>query len=182
MNNITCHMKYELFSSPQRVKILEFVLYRETSTVTIVSKELSVSKGLVSQFLSNLQKLGILHCENGYHPTNHVLTRVIKIFLNINRIDIPKIKKKSFIKGIGLYGSWAHGTNTVNSDLDIWIKVDSYPDEKELADLVKILRQMTHTDVQLLVLTPQKFEQIKKDEPFFSSLYNGSLLLWGELL
>jgi len=175
-------MIYELFSSPQRIKILEFVLYRETSTVTIVSKELSISKGLASQFLAHLQKRGILYSNKGYHPTNHVLTRVIKIFLNANKIDIPKIKKKSFIKGIGLYGSWAHGTNTVNSDLDIWIKVDSYPDEKELADLVKILRQMAYVDVQLLVLTPQKIDQIKKDEPFFSSLCNGSLSLWGELL
>jgi predicted nucleotidyltransferase len=175
-------MDHELFSSPQRIKILEFVLYRETSTVTIVSKELSVSKGLVSQFLAHLQKTGILYSDKGYHPTNHVLTRVIKIFLNINRIDINKIKKKSFIKGIGLYGSWAHGTNTVYSDLDIWIKVDSYPDEKELAHLVKTLRQMTHADVQLLVLTPQKLDQVKKDEPFFSSLFNGSLSLWGELL
>ena len=175
-------MNYKIFSSPQRVKILEFVLYRETSTVTLVSRELSVSKGLVSQFLSYLQRLGILHYEKGYHPTNHVMTRVIKIFLNINKIDISKIKKKSFIKGIGLYGSWAHGTNIINSDLDIWIKIDSYSDEKELAHLVKILREMTHADVQLLVLTPQKFDQIKKDEPFFSALYNGSLLLWGELL
>lgn len=182
MNSITYDMDHELFSSPQRIKILEFVLYRETSTVTIVSKELSVSKGLVSQFLAHLQKTGILYSDKGYHPTNHVLTRVIKIFLNINRIDINKIKKKSFIKGIGLYGSWAHGTNTVYSDLDIWIKVDSYPDEKELAHLVKTLRQMTHADVQLLVLTPQKLDQVKKDEPFFSSLFNGSLSLWGELL
>ena len=182
MNNITLLMIYDLFSSKERIKILEFVLYRETSTVTTASQELSVSKGLVSQFLSHLQKVGILYRKMGYHPTDHVLTRAVKILLNINRIDLAKIKKKPFIRGIGLYGSWAHGTNVVNSDLDVWIKVGSYPDEKELADLVKILRQMTHTDVQLLVLSPQKLEQVKKDKPFFSSLYHGSLLLWGEPL
>jgi len=66
------------------------------------------------------------------------------------------------------------------SDLDIWIKTEKYPNEKELAHLSKILREMTHSDIQLLVITPQKLEQIKKDTPFYLSLRYNSRLLWGE--
>jgi len=169
----------ELFSSKKRIQILEYALYQDNIRVTKVSEELSLSKGFVSEFLFILHKNKILHKDKAYHPTNNPLTRTIKILLNINKIDITKIKKP-FIKGIGLYGSWANGTNTVDSDLDIWFKTNKYPDEKELAHLSKILREMTHTNVQLLVLTPQKTEQIKKDTPFFSSLYYSSILLWGE--
>lgn len=172
-------MLSEIFSSKKRVKILEHVLYRNTIKVTNVAKELSLSKGFVSEFLYLLHKNKILYKNKEYHPTNNSLTRAIKILLNINKINLHKIKKP-FIKGIGIYGSWAYGTNTIDSDLDIWIKTEKYPQEKELAQLSKILRKMVYTDVQLLVLTPKKIKQIKTDTPFYSSLYHSSILLWGE--
>lgn len=172
-------MLSEFFSSKKRIEVLRYVLYKDTIKVTSVSKELSLSKGFVSEFLSLLNKNGILNKNNMYIPANTSITKAIKILLNIERIDILKINKP-FIKGIGVYGSWANGTNTDDSDIDIWIKTDKHPDEKELAHLSKILREMTLTDVQLLVLTPEKIEQIKKDTSFFSSIYNGSFLLWGE--
>lgn len=172
-------MLNKLFSSKKRINILEHVLYRESVTVVKVSEELSLSKGFVSEYLSFLHKNKILHRNKEYFPIDSYITRTIKRLLNINRIKVTKIKKP-FIKGIGIYGSWAHGTNNIYSDLDIWIKTDYYPDEKELAFMVKNLRDMVHTDVQLLVLTPNKIDQLKKDKPFYSSLYHGSIVLWGE--
>ena len=38
---------------------------------------------------------------------------------------------------MGIYGSWAYGTNNIYSDFDIWVKTDFYLDEKELAFLEK---------------------------------------------
>jgi predicted nucleotidyltransferase len=172
-------MLSDIFSSDKRIKILEYVLYQDYCTVSTVARELSLSKGFVSTYLLMLNKKAILRKGKGYQPTNTPQTRIIKILLNVNKIDLSKIKKP-FVKGIGLYGSWATGTNTIKSDLDIWIKTEKYPDEKELATLSKILREMLHTEIQLLVLTPQKREQIKKDKPFYCSLCYTSLLLWGE--
>jgi predicted nucleotidyltransferase len=172
-------MLSDIFSSDKRIKILEYVLYQDYCTVSTVARELFLSKGFVSTYLLMLNKKEILRKSKGYQPTNTPQTRIIKILLNVNKIDLSKIKKP-FIKGIGLYGSWANGTNTIKSDLDIWIKTEKYPDEKELATLSKILREMLHTEIQLLVLTHQKREQIKKDTPFYCSLRYTSLLLWGE--
>lgn len=169
----------KLFSSEERVRILEYVLYRNEVSVGEVSKELSLSKGLVSNFLALLYENKILGKNKRYYPLENGLSRAIKTVLNVNKIELSKIKKL-FIKGIGLYGSWASGTNNIDSDLDIWIKTDKYPNEKELAQLSKVLRETVHADIQLLVLTPEKIEQLKKDEPFFSSLYYGSILLWGK--
>lgn len=168
-----------LFSSEKRIKVLEYALYRDAINVTKVSKELLLSKGFVSEFLSVLYVNKILYKNKCYHPTNNPLTHGIKILLNINKIDISKVKKP-FIKGIGLYGSWANGTNMFDSDLDIWIKTDNYPNERDLAYLSKTLREMTHTEVQLLVLTPKKIKQLKEDKPFFSSISYSSFLLWGK--
>ena len=169
----------ELFSSQERIKVLNYILYRDSIKVTEVSKELSLSKGFVSEYLSLLYKNKILTKNNGYQLSNNPLINEIKTMLNINKIEISKIKKP-FINGIGLYGSWANGTNMHDSDLDIWIKTYTYPSEDEIAYLSKTLRKMAHAEVQLLVLTPNKIKQIKEDKPFFSSLYHTSLLLWGE--
>jgi predicted nucleotidyltransferase len=172
-------MLSEIFSSKKRIQILDYALYQDTVTVSTVVKELFLSKGFVSQYLYLLYQNNILVKNKGYHPSNNPLTTAIKIILNVNKIQLSKIKKP-YIRGIGLYGSWANGTNTMKSDLDIWIKTEKYPDEKELASLSKILREMTNSDIQLLVITPQKLQQIKKDTPFYSSLRNNSRLLWGE--
>jgi predicted nucleotidyltransferase len=172
-------MLSEIFSSNKRIQALEYILYQDTATVSSVVTELTLSKGFVSEFLHLLHQNDILSKNKGYHPTNTPLTKAIKIILNINKIKLSRIKKP-FMTGIGLYGSWAQGTNMQRSDLDIWIKTEKYPNEKELAHLSKILREMTHSDIQLLVITPQKLEQIKKDTPFYLSLRYNSRLLWGE--
>ena len=174
-------MLSKLLSSKERIKVLEYVLYRKSIKVSEVSKELRLSKGFVSEYLYFLYKNKILDKNNGYSLNNNYMTKAIKILLNANKIDVSKIKKP-FIKGIGIFGSWANGTNMYTSDLDIWIKTDEYPDENELAYLSKTLRKMTKNEVQLLVLTPVKLEQIKKDRPFFSSLYHSSLVLCGETI
>ena len=83
--------------------------------------------------------------------------------------------------GIGIFGSWAEGTNTYESDLDMWIMVDPYPSEHELARLQKDIRTMAGVEVNMLVLTDEKVERIKRtDLPFYNSLVRTSIILKGE--
>lgn len=179
LKTIAIFMLSKLLSSKERLKVLEYILYRNSFKVTEVSKELTLSKGFVSEFLTFLYKKKIIDKKNHYCLSKSPLVNALKLLLNVNKIDVSKIKKPYF-KGIGLYGSWANGTNMYDSDLDIWIKVDVYPDENEIASLSKTLRKMTNSEIQLLIVTPQKIKQIKSDKPFFSSLYYSSYILWGE--
>jgi predicted nucleotidyltransferase len=179
LKTITIFMLSKLLSSKERLKVLEYILYRNSFKVTEVSKELTLSKGFVSEFLTFLYKKKLIDKKNHYCLSKSPLVNALKLLLNVNKIDVSKIKK-SYFKGIGLYGSWANGTNMYDSDLDIWIKVDVYPDENEIASLSKTLRKMTNSEIQLLILTPKKIKQIKSDKPFFSSLYYSSYILWGE--
>ena len=171
----------ELFSTEKRVEILKYVLYCEDVSVVKVVNEIKVSKGLVSKFLKKLSenKLLVKRRRGKYTLSDNAMVRSVKMLLNIACIDVGQLKK-SFIKGFGLYGSWGEGTNTIHSDVDVWIKVDEYPDELELAEISKKIRGMTKSEVQLTVLTPKKIKQLEEDEPFYKSLLNTSICLWGE--
>ena len=102
--------------------------------------------------------------------------------LNLEIIDLSTLSLGS-ARGLGLYGSWARGMNHQESDLDVWIRADSLPAESELARLQKDLSQQADCEVNLLVLTPEKLERLKReDKPFYNSLVMGSVTLIGESL
>lgn len=87
----------------------------------------------------------------------------------------------SWAKGIGIYGSWAQGPNTLESDFDLWVKVESYPSKQDLAILHKDLKSKINAEINILVLTPEKIGMLKKTDPhFYSSLIRTSMPLRGE--
>ena len=97
-------------------------------------------------------------------------------------IDLSALSLGS-ARGLGLYGSWARGTNHQESDLDVWVRADSLPPESVLARLQKDLSQQADCEVNLLVLTPEKLERLKReDKPFYNSLVMDSVTLNGESL
>ncbi len=176
-------MLTELFKTEKRVEILYYVLYHDLSSVTEISKETGVSKGLVSRFLDYLKNKGLLERQGmKYHPKGSAKERKIKILLNLDKIDLNQCDL-DWADTIGIYGSWASGTNTSESDFDIWIKVKKYPPEQKISQLNKDLRTMTNSEVNMLILTPEKLETLKNtDKPFYNSLLRNSIILKGESL
>jgi predicted nucleotidyltransferase len=170
-----------LFKTEKRIKILETALKRNKITVKDISRDTGVSKGLVSRYLDYMRKEGLLNRSGqSYHLQDQVLTRALKILLNLEKLNWNEITPKWAIS-TGLYGSWASGTNKEESDLDIWIKVEQYPSEDELNHLYKNLKSRTASEVNMLILTFQKLDSIKKtDPPFYNSLQRNSLILEGE--
>jgi len=174
----------KLFSTKEREKILRYVLIKRKSfRVTTVAKSLNISKGLVSQFLDYLYKLNVLKKQGSLYSVNFDfgLTKAIKILLNVSLIDVRIFKKIPNILGVGLYGSWAKGTNDVTSDVDIWIKLKKPVNEKYIAEIEQKLRERTMHDVSILSLYPEKLKRIKKEEvELYNSLFYNSIVLWGE--
>ena len=115
-----------------------------------------------------------------YSPQDGARCRAIRLLLNLERIDLSALSLVS-ARGIGLYGSWARGTNDQESDLDVWIKADSLPGQSILARLQRDLSIQTGSEVNLLTLTPEKLERLKiEDPPFYNSLVMDSVTLKGE--
>lgn len=170
-----------LFKTEERIRILRYALYRNNVSVTAVSKETMTNKGLVSGYLSNLAKQGLLRKEGKkYRAQDNAMVSAVKVLLNLDRLGMIPVDF-DWIRGMGIFGSWAQGTNTYESDIDVWIRVDSYPPEKELAKLQSDLWKKAGCEVNLLVLTPEKIRDIlARDIPFYNSLARTSIVLEGE--
>ena len=174
-------MLTELFKTKERVRIISFIFYQKSFTVNQVSNETGITKGLVSRYLKYVHGVGLLlKTKNSYQPIDCAHTRAIKLLLNLNKINIKSLDI-DWITGIGIFGSWAQGTNTHESDLDIWIKVGTYPAEYQLARLQRDISAMAGVEVNMLVLTPEKIRSIKiADQPFYNSLLRTSIELKGD--
>ena len=174
-------MLTELFKTKERTSILRYVMYRKSFRAVDVSRETGVTKGLVSRYLHILVLHGLVKKSGRvYSPHDCALCRAIRLLINLERIDLSALALGS-ASGIGLYGSWAMGTNDQESDLDFWIKADGLPDQSILIRLQRDLSVQTGSEVNLLILTPEKLDRIRKeDPPFYSSLAFNSVTLKGE--
>jgi predicted nucleotidyltransferase len=174
-------MLTELFKTEERAKILRYVMFRSAFSVAEVSRATGITKGLVSRYLRRLVEHGLLQKEGRkYSPLDGAHSRAIKLLINLERIDLSALSLGS-AKGLGLYGSWARGTNHQDSDMDVWIRVDSLPPESELARMQRDLGLQAGVEANLLVLTPEKLKSLKReDPPFYNSLVMNSVTLNGE--
>lgn len=169
-------------SSKERVETLTFILERENVGVEETAKLLGRSKGFVSQFFSLLEEEGILKkVGRKYRVLESPKVKALKILLNIARIaDILEKNRKNWMLSVGVYGSFARGENTEDSDLDIWIVVDSYPNEREVARVEKEISKETGKQTHLLILTREKIERLRKEDPVFYCELVNSFVIWGE--
>ena len=121
--------------------------------VTYVAKELKVSKASVSLTVKELAEDGIV--KGLYIDMKSPRTRAFKIMINVNSIVkngvIEALKK--YALGIGLYGSWVKGTNTEDSDIDIWIKPKYMLKQSGTAILSKEIRERLGVDAEVLILS-----------------------------
>jgi predicted nucleotidyltransferase/predicted DNA-binding transcriptional regulator len=180
-------MLAKIFSRRQREKILAHMLGNPSRGYRVreIAKEFKVSVGSVSQFLALLKKNRILRRKGDifFVETGNPLARAIKIVLNVAELDVAPLKRIPSLLGIGLYGSWANGTNREDSDVDIWVKVKKRVGQEIIARASGQLNRKTRHKAQVMVLDPEKSDQLKKEDPiFYYSLVYGSVVLYGESL
>ena len=171
----------QVFSTPERVATLRQVIYsNDPISVGKLAAETGISKGLVSKYLDLLRNEGLLErTGTKYNVSESIETHSIRIMLNLEGLASFPFDHYTFIKGVGLYGSGAKGSNTERSDVDIWIRVGE-PEDEKLADLTHDLR-LRLGDVRPLFLTGEKLGLLRReDSPFYYSLLQGSLVIYGE--
>ncbi len=170
----------KIFSTRERLKILTAVIYSEGEFgVNETAKRLKLSKGLVSKYFGILEKEGIIgRKRNKFSVMDSGVVKGIKTMLNTLRIDPDIFRRYRFVRSAGLYGSCAKGTNTVKSDVDLWVKIDKADDE-ELAGMTSELRREIE-NVKILILDDRKIKMLQSEDPvFYYSLFFGSIHLYG---
>ena len=174
--NLNC-----IFSTKERISILNNIIHLQEPISPIrVAKELKLSKGLISKFFDILVKERVLtKSRNKVLIQNNVYTKAIKIMLTLNNFNPNLFKKYRFVKGVGLYGSCAKGTNIKGSDIDLWIKIEKTK-EAELAKLTNELKRR-YEEIKPIFLTKEKINILKEKDPvFYYSLVFGSIIIYGE--
>lgn len=170
-----------LFSTSQRIKILEAVIFRTGSvSVNNIAFQLKLSKGLVSKYFQILLKEQILKKEKGkLVVADNTSVKAVKILLNLRRIDTRIFSKYPFVTAAGLYGSCARGENTEDSDVDLWVRVKDV-EETKLASLTAEINKKIK-NAKVLFLSDKKIEKLRKEDiMFYHSLSFGSIILYGD--
>jgi predicted nucleotidyltransferase len=170
-----------LFSTSQRIKILEAVIFRMGSvSVNNIASQLGLSKGLVSKYFQILLKEQILKNEKGkLVVADNTSVKAVKILLNLRKIDTRIFSKYPFVTAVGLYGSCARGENTEDSDVDLWVRVKDVKETK-IASLTSEINKKIK-NAKLLFLSDKKIEKLRKEDiMFYYSLSFGSIILYGD--
>lgn len=169
-----------LFSTSQRIKILEAVIFMtDNISVNNIASQVKLSKGLVSKYLQILLTEQILKREKGkLFVGDNASVKAVKILLNVKRIDARIFGKYPFVTAVGLYGSCARGENTEASDVDLWVRVKD-SSEIRIASLTSEINKKIK-NAKLVFLSDKKIEKLRKEDMmFYHSLAFGSIILYG---
>jgi len=107
----------ELFETEEKIRILRYVAEQSPVTATTVVAATGTSKALVLRYLYLLARNGFC-MQRGREYTWHknarslVVKRLLNIDLLVAAVSLPRWARK-----IGIYGSYAEGTNTAGSGL-----------------------------------------------------------------
>ena len=146
-----------------------------------IQKGTMVSKPGVNLVLKELVKIGIV-CKNKkgrmyFYKVDFKssLVKQWKILRNVAFL-IPLIEDlvKSDAQKIILFGSWARGENTPDSDIDLFILTNVSKESTET-----ILRKISIKEkIQLITCNPVSFSEMEKNDPVFFEEINCGLILF----
>jgi predicted nucleotidyltransferase len=150
--------------------------------VSEVARALGVSKGSVSLTAKKMRGVGLLD-DNNHINLENPLTKALKILISIELLEksgaVALLRKKAL--SAGLYGSSAKGTDTENSDIDIWIVPRSGYNRIDYTNLSRELTEKIGRRVQITLLAKGRIDAIKRESiNFYYSIMFGSITLFGD--
>lgn len=171
-----------LLTTEKKLRLLEGILFSHGEKVLVraIAKKLDMNPGYVSILIKKMEVGDIV--EKGRVNDGSPRVRSLKIVLNIDKVTgaWEKLKRRK-IRGFGVFGSWAKGTNSESSDLDAWIKTDKELGAQDISEIRKILRDETGaTEVSLIAFTNDRITEIKEKDPLFYSTLLNSFYIGGE--
>ena len=174
-----------LISGEKRRRLFGLIVLAPTRSLGVreLARELNVSPAFVSGYFKALARKGLL-TRDGKPDFSSPLLRGLKLLYNIELLWplANAISKNRLVLGIGVYGSWAFGTNTGESDLDLWVKAKRPLSLAETAKLKLEADGFSSSDVSFLILEREKLQSLKKASPPFYYALANSFLLSGEPL
>lgn len=173
----------KIFPRNKNDRIIKYLLQRPLTRARVsdIAREVKANKGAASVIVKELDRAGMLH--NKQADLNNPLVRALKILINVEEIvdsgTMTLLKSKAL--SAGMYGSSVKGTNTEESDVDIWIRPRGSMDALGTSNLIRAISDLLGKEVQIAVLDKDRLEKLKKEDTnFYRSLVFGSILLFGD--
>ncbi len=177
-------MLEKLFTSKNRVKILNFFLFEENEThLREIARKLKISPSAVKREIDNLKSINILETKKNKTTINKkcpFLQDLKNIFIKTDSIIYPlkETLKNKKIKFAFLFGSFARGEPSSESDVDLMIigDIDSYNIYKKIRPVEDKIKR----DIKPVVWTLNNFKKEKNSSFIKDILKKGILMIKGD--
>ena len=164
------------------LKILSFLSLHpyETFYESEIKKITGASIGSTNHTLKFLVDLNIVSKEKKgnlslyqLNPDNDILKNY-RIFNSLIDVNDLVAKVKPYAYEIILYGSCAQGTNTANSDIDLFIKTEH---KSKVRKIVTKYRE-SYEDLKAVILDPLEIAASRKEDEVFYKEVRKGIILW----
>ena len=168
------------------------IISEESLSLRDIASRLRCSVGKVHQAIKLFKQNGLVKTEKIKNrliikpDRNNPIYQKIKALINISKIINSKTYKRIKKIGIiGIYGSYAHGSDDKESDVDLLILTDRK--ELELREMIRELEKELSKKINPLILTRQKLNNLERENKEFyirlkltTTILNGDIFGWIE--
>ncbi|MCK4936998.1 MAG: nucleotidyltransferase domain-containing protein [Methanosarcinales archaeon] len=171
------------------LKILRLLKKEEGLYIREIAERLAISPFSVHNSIKLFKRFGFVKEKKVKNRKTIYLVRdnpiLKKIFSLINISDLSENKNfKQLMKSgkVGIYGSFASGEDTIESDIDLWCYKQENVSNIELREITREIEKDFGMEVKLFVLSDSKIKIIMENDPeFFYRLKLGSIAVNGDV-
>lgn len=188
MNNLRILLK--VFSE-KNIEIL-CTIDSEALHVREIAERTRASPATVHQAINLFTRLGFVKVKRVKNKKvvslnrNNVVLKKVKALLNLRKLLCSPMLKELGKQGIvGVYGSFAAGEDSPESDVDLWIYPKDFKKKLSAVSLSSLTRRLSAElgkEARLLVLSKEKINELRSKNPeFYYRLKLSSVALNGEV-
>lgn len=149
-------------------------LFREPLYISEIADKVGCSPSTAHRAVSLLKKLQLVSLRKLKNKVvvelvrESALLKSVKRLLNVDSLlclgGLEKLQKHGTV---GIYGSFANGTDTPESDIDLWLCSESKIRALELRKIVRGIEKQLGKRISLIILSPAKLKKLRTEDPEF---------------
>lgn len=168
MKNLT-----RLFTE-KRIRVLKLITEHEGLHIRDIAEKTGTTPAAVHNAIKLFKETGIASEKKVKNRKtvsinrNSTIFKKIKSLLNIFELQNKKAFGELQKYGkVGIYGSFARGDDTPESDIDMWLYSNNKINAIKLKDITRDLERNLGKEVRLLILDDDKIRRLKEKDPEF---------------
>lgn len=173
-------MLEKLFTSKNRIKIMEFLFFKKEETyLREISKELKISSSAVKRELDNFILIGLIKKNKNKIELNkksNILEDLKNILIKTDSVFYPLKEglKNNKIKFVFIFGSFAKGNCKSDSDIDLMVIGDLKL--SEILRLTNPIEKKISREINSVVWTLENLKK-QKDSGFIKEIFAGKIIM-----